>query len=119
MTKQQLNVRISTITRRQIDELVAATNATAGEIVMMAVDRMSREEAPMDGARYFKYMGPCTGTRGEYGVAVRGGHNTDDAPGHISVFDTDYGDSIWISIETGLSSGEWIEITPEEWANLS
>jgi hypothetical protein len=55
MTKRQLNVRVSEITRRQIDDLTARTNATAGEIVMMSVDRMAREEKEED-AMYFETL---------------------------------------------------------------
>jgi len=67
-------------------------------------------------ARYFEYVGPNVGTRGEFGVSVSGGHNTHDAPDYISVFDPDYGNSLWISIETGLKSGDWKEVTKKEWA---
>lgn len=43
--KRQLNVRISTLTRRQLDELTS-TGATEGEVVTMAIDRMYRETFP-------------------------------------------------------------------------
>ena len=53
-------------------------------------------------------------TRGEYGVGVSGGHNTPESPEHISVFDPDFGDQIWISIKAGLASGDWIEVKDED-----
>lgn len=66
--------------------------------------------------RYFKYTGEPRLTRGNYGVNLVGGHNTVADPMAISVFDPEFGDSVWISIEAGLSSGDWIEITNEEYA---
>lgn len=62
--------------------------------------------------RTFKYVG-TEGmlTRGDYGVRVEGGHNTPEAPAHISTFDPDFGDQIIGSISTLLASGEWEEIT--------
>lgn len=60
--------------------------------------------------RRFKYVGESILTRGDNGVNVDGGYNTEDAPEYISVFDPDFGDSVWISIYTGLSSGDWVEI---------
>ena len=70
-------------------------------------------------ARYFEYVGEYVGTRGDYGVGVRGGHNTDDAPDHISVFDPDFGDAVWIDLDTGIESGDWIEIAENEWKALT
>ena len=46
MTKIALNVRIANMTRKQIDALCEKENLTAGEVVMMAVDRMHRETFP-------------------------------------------------------------------------
>lgn len=66
--------------------------------------------------RYFKYLGQETHTRGEYGETVCGGHETEG--GMISVFDSAFGDEEWISIEAGLASGEWVEITAQEHAAL-
>lgn len=47
---------------------------------------------------------------------------TDNSPAnwseHISVFDPDFGDSVWIHAETGLQSGDWEEISEKEHANL-
>jgi len=71
---------------------------------------MKEGEGQMEKARFFKYVGEPILTRGDFGVAVIGGHNTDADPEAISVFDPDYGDSIWISIEAGLASGEWVEV---------
>lgn len=55
-------------------------------------------------------------TRGEYGVAVRGGHENED--GMIAVFDPDYGEIEYIDAEAGVEYGEWEEISAEEWAAL-
>lgn len=63
--------------------------------------------------RFFKYTRTAM-TRGEYGVGVIGGHNTADDPKAISVFDPDFGDEVWIEINAGITSGDWIEITKEE-----
>ena len=41
--KRQLNVRISDLTHRQIDELVDREDLTKGEVVMIAIDRVWRE----------------------------------------------------------------------------
>lgn len=46
--KQQLNVRIADLTRNQIDQIANAENLTAGEVVMLAVDRMYRERIRND-----------------------------------------------------------------------
>ena len=59
--------------------------------------------------RTFKYVGPPRLTRGDYGVNVSGGHNSPDDPEAIFVFDPDFGDACWISIEAGLASGDWQE----------
>ena len=67
-------------------------------------------------AGYFRYVGEPTLTRGNYGVAVRGGHQNED--GMIAVFDPDYGDREWISVEAGLASGDWVPCSAEEWAAL-
>ena len=40
--------------------------------------------------RFFEYVGDAVLTRGDYGVAVSGGH--DDGDGYIRVFDPDFGD---------------------------
>jgi len=48
MTKQQLNVRIADLTRNQIDRIAKTENFTAGEVVMLAVDRMYRERIRAD-----------------------------------------------------------------------
>lgn len=48
MTKQQLNVRIANLTRNQIDQIAERQNLTAGEVVMLAVDRMYREHVRAD-----------------------------------------------------------------------
>lgn len=66
--------------------------------------------------RYFKYNGPATNTRGEHGECVRGGHET--AGGMISVFDSAFGDQEWITIDAGLKSGEWTEITKSQYDKL-
>lgn len=58
-------------------------------------------------------------TRGEYGESIRGGHTPDDDPDAIAVFDSTFGDQTWISVEAGLASGEWVEITEEEWRKLA
>ncbi len=69
-------------------------------------------------ARYFKYVGTPVLTRGDYGVGVVGGHTTERDPDYITVFDPDFGDSVWISIDAGLASGEWIETSFEEWTEI-
>jgi len=71
----------------------------------------------MNGQRFFRYNGPPVLTRGEYGVAVVGGHTTEDNPELISVFDPDFGDQGWISVVAG-QAGDWEEITEEEHALL-
>lgn len=68
--------------------------------------------------RYFEYTGPSEGTRGEYGVNISGGHTTADDPEGISVFDPDFGDMPWGSVESGLESGDWVEIPLDEWEAL-
>lgn len=68
--------------------------------------------------RFFRYIGPETLTRGNYGEGVRGGHTTDDDPNAISVFDSTFGDNRWTSVEAGIECGEWVEITQEEHAAL-
>ena len=70
-------------------------------------------------AKYFEYLGEPVLTRGDYGVRVRGGHNTKDSPDHISVFDPDFGDFVWVSVKSGLASGNWREITRQEWESLT
>ena len=52
-------------------------------------------------------------TRGQHGVRIDGGHNTDEAPDHISVFDPDFGDTVYASIERCLADGDWEEITTD------
>ena len=69
-------------------------------------------------ARHFRYVGPDTHTRGEYGVVLKGGHNTVDDPSVIVVFDPDMGNICWGSIERGLECKDWEEIPPEEWMAL-
>jgi len=48
MVKQQFNVRLPDLTRGQIDELADREQMTQAEVVMLAVDRMYREEGKMD-----------------------------------------------------------------------
>ena len=67
--------------------------------------------------RFFEYVGKPMLTRGDYGVTVSGGHTGED-PEMIYTFDPDYGDMGVISVEAGLESGDWIEITAEEHAAL-
>lgn len=43
MGKQQFNVGVPDITRRQVEEIAQRENMTLGEVVTMAVDRMYRE----------------------------------------------------------------------------
>ena len=43
VTKKQINVRGAKLTHDQLDQLMASTGATKGEVIMMAVDRMHRE----------------------------------------------------------------------------
>lgn len=40
MTKQQLNVRIPNLTRRQINEIAELEAMTPGEVVALAVERL-------------------------------------------------------------------------------
>ena len=68
--------------------------------------------------RFFEYTGPSALTRGDYGVYVVGGHNMPEDAGSIFVFDPDFGEAPWISIEAGLKSGEWVEISEEEHTKL-
>jgi hypothetical protein len=70
---------------------------------------MRRKEETMDfKRRRFKFLGDAL-TRGDYGVGIRGGHNTPDDPDAIFTFDPDFGDQLMGSIESCLASGEWIE----------
>jgi hypothetical protein len=64
--------------------------------------------------RYFRYVGAPLLTRGDYGVGIRGGHSSDDGT-DICTFDPDFGDRHVIGIEEGLSSGDWVEVSKEEW----
>ena len=70
----------------------------------------------MSSQRFFKFNGDEM-TRGEYGVSIKGGHTTVEAPDHISVTDSDFGPSIYCSVETGIESGDFTEVTEEEWLN--
>ncbi len=67
--------------------------------------------------RYFEYRGPEMMTRGNYGVGVRGGHSR-GIDGCIYAFDPDYGEMAMARIEEALESGDWVEITQEEWARF-
>jgi hypothetical protein len=69
--------------------------------------------------RFFKYIGPACLTRGDFGVNVRGGHSAQDDPEALAIFDPDYGDRVWSSIEAALASGEWVEVTRAEWQALA
>jgi hypothetical protein len=46
--KSQINIRASQLTRRQLEELIENTGMTQTEIVSTAIDRMYREEIPMN-----------------------------------------------------------------------
>ncbi len=109
----------------QLDEtteaLIAFLNdrgyGTTTNILRTAVKRMAEEEGYRT-MRFFKYTGPDMLTRGDYGVSIRGGHSAADDPGALAVFDPDFGDFVWSSIDAALESGEWIEISGEEHAKL-
>ena len=60
--------------------------------------------------RKFQYTGNPVLTRGDYGVAVTGGHTVPDDPGGMYVFDPDFGDDCWGSVDACLASGDWKEI---------
>ena len=60
--------------------------------------------------RTFKYVGKPTGTRGEYGVNVTGGHTLPKDPEAIFITDPDFGQILWSSVEAALRSEDWIEI---------
>ncbi len=60
--------------------------------------------------RKFRYTGPDTGTRGEYGIRLESGETRSEDPEAIWVWDPDFGWSVWASVEAGLRSGEWKEV---------
>jgi hypothetical protein len=65
--------------------------------------------------RFFKYTGELRLTRGDYGARVTGGHECYDRPGGICTADPDFGEMFVTSIQAGLESGDWIEVTEQEW----
>jgi len=66
MTKQQLNVRIADITRDQIDRLTQHENLTAGEVVMLAVERLYQQRRPAMGPERIKIEFSDDGVFGNY-----------------------------------------------------
>lgn len=46
-------------------------------------------------------------TRGDAGVSVRGAHTLPEDPEGIYVFDPDFGDQLWGSLDAALASGDW------------
>lgn len=68
--------------------------------------------------RYFQYVGSPTLTRRDYGMTLRGGHTAMDDDGAIAVFDPDCGEMTIISIDAGIESGDWIEISAEQHSDL-
>ena len=66
MTKQQLNVRIPDMTRSQIDRLAKIENLTAGEVVMMAVDRFYENRRSAMGPEHIKIEFSDDGIFGDY-----------------------------------------------------
>ena len=57
--------------------------------------------------RQFRYVGEPMMTRGDYGVRIDGGHESEEDPGFISVFDPDFGDMVWAFI----GAKDWEEVT--------
>ena len=47
MTKQQLNIRISNLTRQQLDSLTAAWGMTESEVISTLIDRQTQKESEM------------------------------------------------------------------------
>jgi len=70
--------------------------------------------------RFFEYVGEPMLTRGDYGVNISGGHTGtgQQDSGLIYTFDPDFGDMGMISVESGLESGDWVEIDGEAHAAL-
>lgn len=60
--------------------------------------------------RKFKAIKNLGLTRGDYGVSIEGGHNTEDDPDGIYTFDPDWGDFFICSIDVGLITGDFEEI---------
>ena len=138
--KTQLNARISEATRAKLDALTVLYG-TQAEALAVAIELLHTRETVYGGRyevtellamgkalkdakettmepRYFKYSGEPMLTRGDYGVGLRGGHTTADDPDLISVFDPDTGETGWISVEAGVMSGDWVEVTAKEHDNL-
>jgi len=66
-------------------------------------------------ATHYAYVGEPMLTRGDYGVAVRGGHRYDKDDPHIYAFDPDVGDVVvgyWDDIDN------WVPVPIEEWNRL-
>ena len=114
---RQTSSQVTEATDAQITFLKAKGFGTFTQIQRTAIDRMAKKEG-YRAMRFFKYTGPDMLTRGDYGVSIRGGHSANDDPLALAVYDPDFGDFVWSSIDAALESGEWVEITGEEHAKL-
>ena len=67
--------------------------------------------------KFFRYTGEPTGTRGDLGVDVRGGHTREDDDRYgdaIFAFDPDFGDQVMGFV----GDPDWEEVSEEEYREL-
>lgn len=119
MNARQTSFQLDPDTEALIAFLKDRGFGTTTNIIREAIKRMAEQEGYRTmTTRFFKYTGPDMLTRGDYGVSIRGGHSVSDDPGALAVFDPDFGDFVWSSIDAAIESGEWVEISGEEYAKL-
>ena len=46
--KSQINIRVSDMTRRQLDQLTARMGTSITETITIAIDRLAKQELPMN-----------------------------------------------------------------------
>ena len=115
---RQTSMNLTPATEAQLDYLKQRGFGGTTSIIRTAIDRMAQQEGYRTMTRFFRYTGPDMLTRGEYGISIRGGHSAGDDPDALAIFDPDFGDFVWSSIDAAIESGEWVEINGEEHANL-
>ena len=76
---------------------------------VQAIGDLYRKEREMT-IRNFRYVGQPMLTRGDYGVAISGGHTTADDPDGIYTHDPDFGDQFMCTVVNGLDCDDWVEI---------
>jgi hypothetical protein len=75
MSKSQINIRVSDHSRRQLDALIERTGLNQTEVIMLALDRLSKEEIKMDKDTDTVYYCPAGGHFWKWGYSIeKAGH---------------------------------------------